>query len=95
MTFFILKKEGEKWGFENKDNEMKVKANYQKVTDFNKYGYAAIKKDDKWGSINEKGEIVINPIYKFSSNTEPDFIGKYYKVQYEFGEIYYTNLINE
>ena len=91
----FAKKENAKWGFVDKDNQIKVNADYQKVTDFNKYGYAAIKKDDKWGSINEAGEIVIEPTYKFASNTEPDFIGKYYKVQYEFGEIYYTDLVNE
>lgn len=91
----FAKKENDKWGFIDKDNKIKVNADYQKVTDFNKYGYAAIKKDDKWGCINEVGEIVIEPTYKFISNTEPDFIGKYYKVQYEFGEIYYTDLVNE
>lgn len=91
----FAKKENDKWGFINKDGEEKLNFEYQKVTDFNKYGYASIKKDDKWGSINEDGGIIIEPTYKFPSNTEPDFIGKYYKVQYEFGEIYYTDLINE
>ena len=91
----FAKKENEMWGFADKENQFKVNAQYEKVTDFNQYGYAAIKKDDKWGSINQDGEIIIEPIYKFNSNSEPDFIGKYYKVQYEFGELYYTNNIDE
>ena len=91
----FAKKENETWGFVDKENQIKVNAQYERVTDFNQYGYAAIRKDNKWGSINQDGEIIIEPIYEFSSNSEPDFIGKYYKVQYEFGEIYYTSNTNK
>ncbi len=87
---FASKQEG-KWLFVDKNNNIKVEANYQKVTDFNKYGYAGIEDNGKWGSINENGEVVLNPTYEFKNNQEPDFIGKYYKVQYEFGEMYYTD----
>ena len=87
---FALKQD-EKWGFVDKNNNIKVEANYQKVTDFNQYGYAAIEDNGKWGSINENGEVVIKPTYELKNNQEPDFIGKYYKVQYEFGEMYYTD----
>ena len=57
----------------------------------NEYGFSAVKKDDKWGVINEKGEEVIEPTYTFEEKTEPFFIGQYYRVIYGLGEIYYTN----
>ena len=32
------------------------------VTEFNKYGFAGIKKGGKWGVVNIKGEIIQEPI---------------------------------
>lgn len=88
-------KVNDKWGFIDKQNNIKVDAKYDKVSDFNKYGYASIRKDGKWGSIDEEGNIIVEPTYKLSSSSEPDFIGKYYKVKQEFGQMYYTDYINE
>ena len=80
------------WGFIESDGTVRVKFIYDKVTDFNKYGFASIKLDGKWGSINRDGNIVIEPTYELNTSySEPDFIGEYYKVQYGLGEIYYTN----
>lgn len=87
---FTVEQNG-KWGFKDKVGDVKIEPQYQKVTDFNKYGYAGIKKNDKWGVINENGEIILEPSYEFKVGQEPDFVGKYYKVQYEFGEMYYTD----
>ena len=92
-TLFANKENG-KWGFVNKDGKTVVEAKYDKVTEFNKYGYAAVEIDNKWGSINSKGEVVVEPTYTLSENTDPIFIGKYYQVKYGFGEIYYTDLNN-
>lgn len=86
------KNENNKWGFVDKNNNMIVECKYDEVTEFNIYGFAAVKKDGKWGSINEQGEEVIEPTYEFESNSEPSFIGKYYQVKYGFGEFYYTDL---
>lgn len=68
-----------KWGFVDKDGNLKVQNDYELVTDFNKYGFAGIKKDGKWGSINQNGEIVQEPTYDLKRNI-PEFVGKYYRV---------------
>lgn len=68
-----------KWGFVDKDGNLKVQNDYELVTDFNKYGFAGIKKDGKWGSINQNGEIVQKPTYDLKRNI-PEFVGKYYRV---------------
>ena len=83
------KKENEKWGFEDKSGNIVVGCEYDKVTEFNEYGFAAVKKDGKWGAINQQGEIVIEPTYEIKEEQQPSFIGKYYKVEYGFGEFYY------
>lgn len=68
-----------KWGFVDKAGNLKVQNDYELVTDFNKYGFAGIKKDGKWGSINQNGEIVQEPTYDLKRNI-PEFVGKYYRV---------------
>lgn len=82
-------KQNEKWGFIDDNGTVKVQAKYDKVTDFNKYGYAGIKLNGKWGVIDQEGNIVVEPTYEL--NNEPEFLGKYYKVVYGLGEFYYTN----
>jgi len=86
------KSENGKWGFVDKNDNVIVEYKYDKVTEFNNYGFAAIKKDGKWGVINEQGEQVCEPIYEFETDSEPNFIGKYYQVKYGFGEFYYTDM---
>lgn len=68
-----------RWGFVDKDGNLKVQNDYELVTDFNKYGFAGIKKDGKWGSINQNGEVVQEPTYDLKRNI-PEFVGKYYRV---------------
>ena len=85
------KQENGKWGFVNKNGSVIIEAKYDKVTEFNEYGYAAVNKDGKWGAINQKGEEVVEPMYTINDNNEPSFIGKYYQVRYGFGEVYYTD----
>ena len=87
----FAKMENGKWGFVDKNGNTKVDFQYDKATEFNEYGFAAIKKDEKWGAINEKGEIVVEPIYELNTTEDPSFIGKYYKVTYGFGEVYYSD----
>ncbi len=83
------------WGFVDKSGTSKVDCIYDKVTEFNNSGYAGFKKGDKWGVINENGEVILEPTYTIQSDMESsvDFIGKYYSVEYGFGEVYYTNEI--
>lgn len=84
------KKKSDKWGFVDKDGNLKVQNDYDMVTEFNKYGFAGIKLDDKWGVINENREVILEPTYELEDYS-PDFIGTYYKSN-EWGESsYYTN----
>lgn len=90
------KEENGLFGFCDANDNTKVACIYDGVTEFNKYGFAGIKQNGKWGIINEKGEIIQEPIYVLKdTETIPEFIGKYYKVEYEYGQVYYTNTIIE
>ena len=80
-----------KWGFADKNGNMVVEAKYDKVTEFNEYGFASVQKNGKWGAINTQGEEIVEPVYNFKDELEPSFIGKYYQVKYGFGEVYYTD----
>ena len=83
------KQEDGKWGFVDKDGNVKVEIDYDMVTELNEYGFAGIKKDDKWGVINEEGEIVQEPQYELDI-VSPTFIGKYFKTSEWYGNSYYT-----
>ena len=87
----FTKEENGKWGFVDNNENKIVDYKYDKVTEFNEYGFAAIKQGEKWGAINDKGEEVIAPTYELKGEIEPVFIGKYYRVSYGFGEFCYTN----
>lgn len=92
----FAKKEKDKWGFVDKAGNIVVDCKYDRVTEFNKYGFAGINVDDKWGVVDASGNIIVDPIYKIlNNNSDPDFLGKYYKVYYGYGESYYTNEVNE
>ncbi len=88
------KKINNKWGFVDKEGNLKVQNEYDMVTEVNEYGFAGIKKDGKWGVINSQGEIVQEPVYEIDSNN-PKFIGKYYKADEWYGNNYYTDKIKE
>ena len=79
-----------KWGFVDKAGNVVVDYIYDKATDLNSYGYAGIKLDGKWGVVNSNGEIIVEPTYTVNIQTEPEFIKDYYKVEYGYGEFYYT-----
>ena len=88
-------KNNDKWGIVDKTGNIIVDYKYDKITEFNEYGFAGIRLNDKWGVINTSGEVILEPTYKISDESvEPDFIGKYYKVNYGYGEVYYTDKIN-
>ena len=81
----LAKKVNNEWVFVDREENTKVKDNYEMVTNFNEYGYAGIKKDGKWGVINREGEIICEPTYTLSW-VQPSFLGKYYctKVWYDY-----------
>ena len=90
----IPKEKDGKWGFVDKNSQLKVNYIYDEVTEVIKYGYAGIKKDGKWGSIDEKGNVIQEPIYNLDELDEIDFIGKYYKIIYDYKNIFYTDNLN-
>ena len=81
-----------KWGFVDKNGNVKVQNEYEMVTEFNQYGFAGIKKDGKWGVIDQEGNVVQEPIYELSL-IMPDFIGKYYKTNESYGDARYSDTI--
>lgn len=87
----FVKAEGDKYGFVDRNGKLVVDYKYDKAYEFNSYGFAAVKKDGKWGAINEQGQEVIAPTYEIQEQGEPTFIGSYYRVTYGFGEFYYTD----
>lgn len=87
------KKINGKWGFVNEENKLIINNEYDMVTEFNKYGFAGIKKGGKWGVVNIKGEIIQEPIYSFKWEN-PSFISKYYKTK-EWEQEYYTGELPE
>ena len=66
---------------------------YEDATEMNAYGYAGIKKNGKWGAIDAKGTVVQEPKYNLDGIEDISFIGKYYKVVYDYRETYYTDNI--
>ena len=79
-----------KLGFEDANGNIKISEIYDNVLDFNKYGYASIKKDGLWGAIDKDGNIVVESTYEEAKVTsKPNFIGRYYKVNNN-GKYYYT-----
>lgn len=87
----FAKKENEKWGFADKNGNIVVETKYDKVTEFNEYGFASIKYNGKWGVINTQGKEILEPTFELEGDEEPYFIGPYYQVKYGFGEVYYTD----
>ena len=88
IYLYVVLKNG-KYGFIDKDGNVKVKEEYDQVTRINSYGFAGIKKDGKWGVINKNGQIIIEPTYEIDEKN-PEFLSKYYKEYTEYGD-YYTS----
>ncbi len=84
------KSKDEKWGFVDKSGNVVVDYIYDKVTDLDSYGYAGIKLEGKWGVVDANGKVILEPTYTFNVQTEPQFIKDYYRVEYGYGEFYYT-----
>lgn len=87
----FVKVENNQYGFVDYNGNLVVDYQYDKAYEFNEYGFATVKKDGKWGAINENGQEVVAPIYEIKNQQEPSFIGSYYRVTYGFGEFYYTD----
>ena len=73
-TLFLSKKDG-KYGYVDKSGKVIVDYIYEDGTEQNTKGFAAIKKDGVWGSINKIGAISCNPSVNLDNGIYIDFIG--------------------
>lgn len=76
-TLFLDKKDN-LYGYVDKEGNVVVEYMYDDATEQNEYGFAAVKKDGKWGAINNKGEVVQEPTYNLDDYLVIDFIGKWH-----------------
>ena len=87
-----LSKENGKYGYVNKNGIVVVNYIYDDATEQNDFGYAAVKKDGKWGAIDSTGQIVVEPKYELKNNTVINFIGKWHLAP-DLNANYYTDTI--
>ncbi len=76
-TLFLSKKDG-KYGYVDKKGNVVVDYIYDDATEQNQYGFAAVKANGLWGSIDSNGKVIIEPKYNLDSNLIIDFIGKWH-----------------
>lgn len=76
-TLYLDKKDNQ-YGYVDKDGNVVIEYMYDDATEQNEYGFAAVKKDGKWGAINNKGEVIQEPTYNLNDYLIIDFIGKWH-----------------
>ncbi len=76
-TLFLSKKDG-KYGYVNKAGEVVINYDYEDATEQNSCGFAAIKKNGVWGSINKVGAIAKEPSINLDNSIYVDFIGEWH-----------------
>ena len=85
----FLKKENGKYGFVNKEGNTVVECIYDDAKEQNSFGYAAVKKDGKWGAIDATGAIVGEIDNTLEDYLLVDFIGEYHLGK-DINLMYYT-----
>lgn len=73
-TLFLSKKD-DKYGYVNRVGKVVVDYIYEDGTEQNNEGFASVKKDGVWGSINQVGVITKEPSVNLDDNIYIDFIG--------------------
>lgn len=76
-TLFLSKKDG-KYGYVDKSGKVVVDYIYEDGTEQNSSGFAAVKRDGVWGSINKVGAISQEPEVNLDNNIYIDFIGTWH-----------------
>ena len=85
-TLYVSKKDG-KYGFVDKQGNVVVDYIYDEAKEQNIYGFAAIKLNGFWGSINRNGRVVLQPEVNLDNNIYIDFIREWHLAD---EGIYYT-----
>lgn len=76
-TLFLSKKDG-KYGYVNKTGDVVIDYIYDDATEQNSCGYATVKKDGLWGSIDKAGVVSKEPSVNLDSSIYIDFIGEWH-----------------
>jgi hypothetical protein len=76
-SLFVNKKDG-KYGYVDKSGKDITEYIYDDAKEQNSCGFAAVKKDGVWGSINQIGNEILTPSINLDNNIYIDFIGKWH-----------------
>lgn len=76
-NLFISKKNG-KYGYVDKSGTIVIDYKYEDATEQNSCGFAAVKENGVWGSINKIGAIAKEPSVNLDDNIYIDFIGEWH-----------------
>ena len=74
---YLSKKDG-KYGYVDKSGTVIIDYIYDDGTEQNSKGFAGIKKDGLWGSINKAGAVSQNVAVNLDNNIYIDFIGTWH-----------------
>ena len=76
-TLYLSKKD-EKYGFVDKSNKVVVDYIFEDATEQNSCGYAAVKQNGVWGSIDKAGKIILEPSVNLDSSIYINFIANWH-----------------
>lgn len=85
-TLYVSKKDG-KYGFVDSQGNLVVDYIYDEAKEQNEYGFAAVKQDGLWGSIDKGGKLALKPQVNLDNNIYIDFIREWHLAD---EGIYYT-----
>lgn len=76
-SLYLSNKDG-KYGYVDKEGKVVIDYIYEDGTEQNSCGFAAVKKDGLWGSINAIGTVVKEPDVNLDNSIFVDFIGEWH-----------------
>ncbi|MCL2354329.1 MAG: WG repeat-containing protein [Oscillospiraceae bacterium] len=76
-TLFLDRQDG-RYGFIDAYGNVVIEHVYDDATEQNRYGFAGVKRDGKWGAINRIGREVLTPSVNLDNNVFVDFIGEWH-----------------
>lgn len=85
-TLFVSKKD-DKYGFVDGQGNIVIDYKYEEATELNQYGFAGVKLDGVWGSIDKTGKVMLQPAVNLDNNIYVDFIRDWHLAD---EGIYYT-----
>ena len=87
INLLYLSKKNDKYGFVDKAGNVVVDYKYDEAKEQNSLGFAAIKLNGLWGSIDKSGKIVLQPQVNLDESIYIDFIRDWHLAD---EGIYYT-----